>query len=186
MPHFEVQKCLTYFRAFKQSSWKARWDRRGLVLHPIRGARATYCRENVRDSRAQKEKLKYFLIPAFLHFLTSTHSWLNTIATAHACTHYSWTLCESVGSGCVSPCKDHWTNATGGWRFSDRQQQGILNGQSPPNSDKHGQKQAVVFSQGELMVSFLAAYPRHCPLILPRLILFMVLYLDLIPLLLIC
>lgn len=42
---------------------------------------------------------------------------------------------------------------------------GLLDEQSPPNSDKHGQKQAAVFSPGGF--SFLAAYPRHCPRILP-------------------
>lgn len=38
-----------------------------------------------------------------------------------------------------------------------------------PKPNEHRQKQRVVFSPGELMFSFVAVYPRHCPCILPDL-----------------
>lgn len=37
----------------------------------------------------------------------------------------------------------------------------------PVTPDGSRQKQAAVFSPGELMFSFLAVYPPHCPAILP-------------------
>lgn len=108
----QAQNGLTF--STESTSYLPQWKRLGLLV-----AKAT---ENG------------FLIPVVLFFVCQ----LNTIATAHAHTHYSWTLSECVGNVCASPCKDYWTNATGSCRFSSKQQQGTLDDQSPPNSDKHG------------------------------------------------
>lgn len=71
---------------------------------------------------------------------------------------------------CVSSCKDHRANAPGCQSFlTGEKRGGVSDNQSPSNPDKHRQKQEVMFSPGELMFSFLAVYPRHCPHILPDL-----------------
>lgn len=110
---------------------------------------------------------------------------MNAIATAHARTHYSWTLYASLGGGCVNPCKDHWINATGSWRFSYRQQQGISDDQSPPNLDRHRKKIDGCVFPGWADVLIFSCLPStlssHSSLTS-----FVALYLDLIPLLLIC
>lgn len=64
-----------------------------------------------------------------------------------------------IGSGCVSPCKDHRTNATGSWGFSHRRQHRIWDNQSPPNWDKHRQKPGGCVFPGWADVLILSCLP---------------------------
>ncbi len=182
MPYFEVHNVLTYFRAFKlrvpekHTECSRDWFYIQHGEHKLPTAVEMF--EAPGSKRKSLSTSWFLLFSIFQPALTA--GW--TLSPLHMHPHYSWTLYESASSGCVSPRKDHRSNA----KFLYRRQQGISDNQSPPKPDKHRQKQAVVFSTGELMFSFLAVYPRHCPPILPWLILFMVLYLDLIPPLPIC